>query len=282
MSPHDRPAQDAVVRSSVTVAAQLAFSVTEPAAISLQVVAADDRDPDLVVDVDGVPIQAREVLGPEPFGRQHLVDAPLGMMRVSYSASVMPGPGPGVATQVDDAERVLMLRPSRFCPSDRLIDYGSNRFPGPETDPLQRVQAITEYVSRHLEYVAGSTGPIDDAVDVLLAGRGVCRDYAHLVVTLARAQSMAARFVSVYAPGLTPMDFHAVAEIEIEGTWHVVDATRLAPRQSLVRISTGRDAADTAFATTFQGTADLVSVSVVAVADGGLTLDDGHVATVLT
>jgi transglutaminase-like putative cysteine protease len=282
MSPHGLAAQNAQVRSSVTVATQLTFSVREPAEMSLQVVAANDRSPGLVVDIDRVPIPVREVLGPEPFGRQHLVDAQVGTLRVAYSATVLPGPRPGAVARVDDAERVLMLRPSRFCPSDRLIDYGSSRLPGPETGPLHRVQAITEYVSEHLEYVAGSTGPIDDAVDVLLAGRGVCRDYAHLVVTLARAQGMAARFVSVYAPGLSPMDFHAVAEIEIEGTWHVVDATRLAPRESLVRISTGRDAADTAFATTLQGLADLVEVSVMAVADGGLTVDDGRVATVLT
>jgi transglutaminase-like putative cysteine protease len=282
MSPHDLIAQNAHVRSSVTVAAQLSFSVRETAAISLQVVAANDRSPELVVDIDGVPIPVHEVLGPEPLGRQHLVDAHVGTLRVAYSATVLPGPGPGTAARVDAAERVLMLRPSRFCPSDRLIDYGTSRLPGPDTAPLRRVQAITEYVSEHLEYVVGSTGPIDDAVDVLLAGRGVCRDYAHLVVTLARAQGMASRFVSVYAPGLSPMDFHAVAEIEIEGTWHVVDATRLAPRESLVRISTGRDAADTAFATTLQGSADLVEVSVTAVADGGLTMDDGHAATVLT
>lgn|GEM_PF-2082767 len=133
----------------------------------------------------------------------------------------------------------------------------------------------------HLAYAPGSTGPGDDAVDVLLSGQGVCRDFAHVVVTLARAQGMAARFVSGYAPGLDPMDFHAVAEVEVDGTWHVVDATRLAPRDSLARIATGRDAADTAFATTVTGRAVLVDVTVTAVATGGLPTDDGTAAVVL-
>jgi transglutaminase-like putative cysteine protease len=144
------------------------------------------------------------------------------------------------------------------------------------------VQAITDYVSDHLTYLSGSTGPTDDAVDVLLSGQGVCRDYAHVVVTLARAQGMAARLVAVYAPGLSPMDFHAVAEIDVDGSWQVVDATRLAPRESLVRISTGRDAADTAWATTLQGAATLTDLSVTAVADPGLPVDDGSAPIQLT
>ena len=53
------------------------------------------------------------------------------------------------------------------------------------------------------------------------------------------------------------MDFHAVAEALVDGTWRVVDATLLAPRSSLVRIATGRDAADTAFLTVIGGTVDL-------------------------
>ena len=71
----------------------------------------------------------------------------------------------------------------------------------------------------------GSSDPIDGAVDTLLAGAGVCRDFAHLVVALLRAVNVPARVVSVYAPGLYPMDFHAVAEAFVEGQWRVVDGT---------------------------------------------------------
>jgi transglutaminase-like putative cysteine protease len=249
------------------VGAHIDFSVTEPALVCLQLVAADDDGSGLTARLDGQDLQVREILGPEPCARQHLISTGTGTgtLTISYQATVTPGTGSAAA--VSEAERVTMLRPSRFCPSDRLIAYGASRFPGPDADPLTQVQAITDYVSDHLDYLPGSTGPTDDAVDVLLAGRGVCRDYAHVVVMLARAQGMAARFVAGYAPGLSPMDFHAVAEIDVNGVWRVMDATRLAPPELLVRITTGRDAADTAFATTLRGTADLVSVMVTAVAD---------------
>ena len=71
----------------------------------------------------------------------------------------------------------------------------------------------------------------------------------------------------MYAPGVTPMDFHAVAEAWIDGAWRAIDATTLAPRSSLVRIATGRDAADTAFLTVMSGRADLVEVEVTATVD---------------
>ena len=81
----------------------------------------------------------------------------------------------------------------------------------------------------------GSSDPIDGAVDTLLAGAGVCR--AHLVVAVLRAVNVPARVVSVYAPGLSPMDFDAVGEAFVDGQWRVVDGTLLAPRQTLVRTS---------------------------------------------
>jgi len=96
----------------------------------------------------------------------------------------------------------------------------------------------------------------------------VCRDFAHLVVALLRAVKVPARLVSVYAPGLSPMDFHAVAEAFVEGQWRVVDATLLAPRQSRVRITTGRDAADTAFLDNHKGGITLNDIAVTAVVDG--------------
>jgi transglutaminase-like putative cysteine protease len=121
--------------------------------------------------------------------------------------------------------------------------------------------------------VPGSSDPIDGAVDTLLAGAGVCRDFAHLVVALLRAVNVPARVVAVYAPGLYPMDFHAVAEAFVDGQWRVVDATLLAPRQSLVRISTGGDAADTAFLVNHKGAITLNSMYVTAIVDGLLPRD---------
>ena len=85
---------------------------------------------------------------------------------------------------------------------------------------------------------------------------------------------MPARLASVYAPGLFPMDFHAVAEVATGNRWEVVDATRLAPRQSLLRIATGRDAGDTAFSTTLEGSAELLTSLVTAFVHGDLPIDD--------
>ena len=136
------------------------------------------------------------------------------------------------------------------------------------------LEAVSSWVGTRLDYVPGSSGPTDGATETLLGGAGVCRDYAHLVIALLRALRVPARLTAVYAPGCDPMDFHAVVEAFVEDGWYAVDATALAPRSSLVRIATGRDAADTAFMTTIAGAANLDWSSVTAVADHGLPTDD--------
>ena len=78
------------------------------------------------------------------------------------------------------------------------------------------LEKVSAWVGSRLNYVPGSSDPIDGAVDTLLAGAGVCRDYAHLVVAMLRAVNVPARVVSVYAPGLYPMDFHAVGEAFVD------------------------------------------------------------------
>ena len=135
------------------------------------------------------------------------------------------------------------------------------------------LDAVTSWVGAHLSYVPGASQPTDGAVATMLAREGVCRDYAHLVVALLRALDVPARLTSVYAPGLYPMDFHAVAEAYIEDAWQVVDATTLAPRGSLLRIATGQDASETAFLSQHWARVDLLSMNVTAVVDS-LPTDD--------
>jgi transglutaminase-like putative cysteine protease len=171
------------------------------------------------------------------------------------------------------ADQFVALRQSRYCPSDRLDRFASSTF-GEILPPGEMARQIGEWVFNRLEYTFGWSRPADSAVDTLLSGKGVCRDFAHLTITLCRALSIPARLVSVYAPGLSPMDFHAVAEIWNGATWEVIDSTRLAPRSSLVRIATGRDAADTAFLSVLSGDVDFVSSEVFAVVDGNLPADD--------
>ncbi len=202
--------------------------------------------------------------------RLHTFVSGPGTMIVDYTAEIA---GSSEPAPVIDLDLVTYLRPSRYCESDSLTPTARSEFAGLTGHEL--LTAVTLWVWNKLRYVPGSSLVTDGAEQTLLARRGVCRDYAHLVIALLRALDVPARMVAVYAPGLTPMDFHAVAEAYIDGAWWVVDATRLAPRQSMVRISTGRDAADIAFLTNHWADLTLSSMSVLAIVDGAIPLDDG-------
>jgi transglutaminase-like putative cysteine protease len=80
----------------------------------------------------------------------------------------------------------------------------------------------------------------------------VCRDFTHLGITFARALGIPARAVSAYALQLDPPDFHAIFEVYVENDWWLIDPTRLAPIEGIVRIGSGRDASDIAFLTSDQ------------------------------
>ncbi len=200
--------------------------------------------------------------------RLHRLSASPGRLEVRYRATVDEGE---VATATE-TDLLVYTRPSRYAESDRLLPTAVAEFAG-ITDPVDLLAAVSSWVGTELAYVPGSSLPTDGAVRTLLDRRGVCRDYAHLCVALLRALNVPARLAAVYAPGLHPMDFHAVAEAWVDGAWRVVDATTLAPRQTLVRIATGRDAADTAFLTIVSGFANLVEMEVTATAKS-LPLDD--------
>ncbi|MGL4306616.1 MAG: transglutaminase-like domain-containing protein [Mycobacteriaceae bacterium] len=211
-------------------------------------------------------------------GRIHLVDAPAGLFTVKYSATVQGKAEPITATGIDPAR---YLRPSRYAESDRIATFAAHEFAG-LTSPTKILAAVSSWVGSYLSYVLGSSGPTDSAIDTLLSRQGVCRDYAHLCVALLRAMDIPARLVAVYAPGLAPMDFHAVAEALIDGQWHVVDSTRLAPRATMVRIATGRDAADTAFLSNYGGALELHCTMVQAELSQSLPSDDANELIELT
>ena len=165
----------------------------------------------------------------------------------------------------DPLDVLHYLRPSRFAESDKLRSTAGRLFGSLSGQAL--VNAVSSFVGETLSYVPGASGPTDSAVTTLESRKGVCRDYAHLVIALLRARDVPARMASAYAPGLKPMDFHALAEAWVDGAWQVIDATRLAPRSSLVRIATGRDASDIAFLTNYAGGLTLTRVEVGAVVD---------------
>jgi transglutaminase-like putative cysteine protease len=232
---------------------------------------------ELAVSVDGRPIEPTEVELDVPGDRYHVIAVPAGVLTVRYEASARPiGGGEPARAGLLDPDVVAYLRPSRYSPSDTLLAFATAEL-GALPEGRGRAAEVASWVFERIAYDVDATAPLDGAVETLLSGRGVCRDFAHLTVALCRALEIPARLAAVYAPGLSPMDFHAVVEAHVDGEWQVVDATRLAPRGSLVRIATGRDAADTAFATTLHGQAELLGSEVWAVVDGDLPADD-HVA----
>jgi transglutaminase-like putative cysteine protease len=254
------------------VSAHLAVRVIEPAELVLQLAVAgpqQHRTEELAIRRDGEPVAAIEVAMGHG-GRAHLVQLDPGSVTIDYRAAVT---GAWLPPEPAQADHIVFLRPSRYAESDRLAAVARSEFAGLGAGP-ELLAAVSSWVGTRLRYVPGSSRPTDGAVETLLQREGVCRDYAHLVVALLRALDVPARLAAVYAPGLEPMDFHAVAEALIGGQWHVVDATLLAPRASLVRIATGRDAADTAFLSAYGGGVELTESRVTAVTEGPLPGDD--------
>lgn len=246
------------------VTSRIVLQVTETADLVFAIAVASAYAPaeeSITATLDGAPVELRE-LADAHGGRLHRLSAGPGELTVEYAASVTDA----APLETSETELLVYGRPSRYAESDALAATAGAQFAGVEGERAL-LTAVSSWVGTQLSYVPGSSQPTDGATQTLLARRGVCRDYAHLCVALLRARGIPARLVAVYAPGLHPMDFHAVAEAFVEGAWRVVDATALAPRSTLVRIATGRDASDTAFLNVLSGRADLVSVEVSAVAD---------------
>lgn len=227
-----------------------------------------DVSESLAITLNDKPIEPREIIG-EHGTRIHAIEVDTGTVVLSYSATVA---GQAEPPPVRDIDLITYLRPSRYAEADKFFGFAATEFQQYATS-VTLLEKVSSWVGTRLNYVPGSSDPIDGATDTLLAGDGVCRDYAHLVIALLRALNVPARLVAVYAPGCQPMDFHAVAEAFVDGAWRVVDATCLSPRQSMVRIATGRDAADTAFLDNHKGAITLNSTTVTAVVDGELPRD---------
>lgn len=180
-----------------------------------------------------------------------------GPLRVRYAATVnlshhigsIDGVGEVPPGQLP-AGVVPYLYPSRYCESDKLMRLAQHEF-GKFQPGFSRVTAICNWMHDNVEYLSGSTNPLTSSFDTATERAGVCRDFAHLGIAFCRALGIPARFVSGYAFGLRPPDLHAYFEAYLGERWYIFDATRLAPQTSFIRIGTGRDAADTSFATIF-------------------------------
>ena len=259
-----------------SVSARLEADVHGSADIVLAVAAAVTGSPagrspsseELDIRIDGAAVEVTELRGAHGT-RLHTLVATPGRLTVEYHAEVPPA----VDITADSPLDVVTYRlPSRYVESDTLIGLATSELGGLTGTTL--LNGARTWVADRFTYVPGSTRFSDSVRDVLLMRRGVCRDFAHVLAGLLRAVDVPARLVSVYAPGLEPMDFHVAVEACDEGRWYLLDATGLAPRGSFVRIATGRDAADTAFLSTYRGDVTLRTMRVTATDDAAQPDDD--------
>ena len=148
------------------------------------------------------------------------------------------------------AEILPYLYPSRYCQSDKLYRLADHTFGFLDSD-FEKVMALTKWINNNVLYLSGSTNAQTSAFDTVTEQAGVCRDFAHLGIALCRALTIPARYFTGYAYKLKPADFHACFEAYLGGQWVLFDATGLAPLNGMVKIATGRDAADAAVANIF-------------------------------
>jgi transglutaminase-like putative cysteine protease len=142
------------------------------------------------------------------------------------------------------------LYPSRYCQSDKLYRLANNLF-GHIINPFEKVITLTDWIHKNVQYLSGVTNSQTSAFDTVTEQSGVCRDFAHLGIALCRALTIPARYFTGYAWQLKPADFHACFEAYLGDEWILFDATKLVPLNGLVKIASGRDAADTAIANIF-------------------------------
>ena len=250
------------------VTAHLELDVTEPALLALQIaVATPAADEKLIATLDGAPVEPREVAALHG-GRMHVLDADRGRLVIDYSADVdgrLPTP------ETSEYDLLSYRRPSRYC--RRTASWPPRRPSSARSrTAAELARSVTRWVNQRLLYLGGSSGPSDDAVDTLLLGEGVCRDYAHLVLALLRARDVPARLVAVYAPGSprwtsTPWSRRGWMTVAAAGR----DRAGAAVLAAAHRHRPGRRGHR--FLSVHHGQADLLTMSVVAVVDA-LPTDD--------
>ncbi|TWU46814.1 transglutaminase-like domain-containing protein [Rubripirellula reticaptiva] len=255
--------------TKIQIGSKLVYQVRQPTIFLLKIAAASTQhqvlsDESLTFDPQ-IDVEQCQV-GLEGNRLHRLVVQPC-QLSIAYQATAELTPEIERPRDVGESEAAQMppevltyMNPSRYCESDLLARFAFEEFG--QLDPgFGRVQAICDWVNRHLEYSPGSTTATTTASDVLLQRTGVCRDYAHLAITLCRGIGIPARYVSGYAVDLQPPDYHGFMEAFLDGHWYLFDPTRLASTLGLVRIGVGRDAADVAFST-LTGTAAMLEKNV--------------------
>lgn len=175
--------------------------------------------------------------------------------------------------------------PSRYCQSDRLLKLANTEF-GHLWQGYSRVLAIQHWVQRRVTFASNTSNSNTSAVDTLIEGQGVCRDFTHLMIALCRALNIPARVATGTDfgadPALGPPDFHAYVEVYLGDRWYLFDASGTGIPMGFIRIGTGRDAADVAFATIFGNVSSMAPMISTYVAQGPGLESPHHVADALS
>ncbi|GMM93454.1 transglutaminase family protein [Qipengyuania sp. MTN3-11] len=249
---------------TISIKTRFAFTLDKPTDVLLQFEAADipeqellERNTQMTEAEHCAWVPAQDDIGERIWIRAQ------GRFEVDYRARVRPRrqlPDLGALKRLlphdMPGEAVQYLFDSRYCPADKFQSFVEAEFGG--TEGGARILAIRDWIAENFEYKSGVSDARTGALDTFVQRAGICRDFAHVMVTLARASTIPARYVACYAPGVEPPDFHAIAEVFLNdpdteggGTWQLVDATGMADPAETVKIGVGRDAADVSFLTSF-------------------------------
>ena len=213
----------------------------------------------------GAALESVKTLGDRPAGTLRLFGD--GVVRDSGLPDVVAPSAPQHAVEDLPADTIAYLLGSRYCETDRLSQQAWQLFGG--TPPgWARVQAICDYVHRHITFGYQHARATKTAWEAFTEGTGVCRDYAHLAIAFCSAMNIPARYCTGYMgdigipPDPAPMDFSGWFEAYLLGQWYTFDARHVVPRIGRIVMATGRDAADVALSTSF-GRMDLVKFLVI-------------------
>ena len=245
---------------------RITFDSVAPTPIHFILRVHPDRRGDLITPDDLVTSRPCPVVSHiDGFGNEVLrVLAPPGPVTFSTSFEIEDRLGldpqhPGARrVRVDDLpdEALPFLLGSRYCETDQMSDLAWTLFGALEPGWAQ-VQAVCDYAHERIAFGYEHAATTRTALQGHDDRRGVCRDYAHLAVTLCRCLNIPARYCTGYLgdiglePGAAPIDFSAWFEVYLEGGWHTFDARHNTPRVGRILIARGRDATDVAISTTF-------------------------------
>ena len=239
----------------LSIEAELVYNFANDTQIIANLEASRTSDQTILSEALDIQPQTKVLSDTTPSGDRRIRASLSGNVAIRYTAVIennlrqlLPPSGCQHVWSELPGEVLPFLLPSRFCPSDKFMRFAQREFGG-AGDGVGRIMAMLDWIHRNVDYVAGVSNAETTAERTFVDRAGVCRDFTHLGITFARALGIPARAVSAYALQLNPPDFHAIFEVYLENGWWLIDPTRLAAIEGIVRIGSGRDASDIAFLT---------------------------------